>query len=323
MNKKSFTVCYLTVFLVLVSSCSMKEDIDYRTEMRSFVVGISSYAKEMSEGFIIIPQNGIELISLNGEPEGNLATAYLEAIDGAGQEDLFFGYLSDDIVTPADESEYLNSFLNKARDNSLKILVTDYCSSNTNMDISYSLNNAEGYISFAADNRELNNIPDYPAQIYSENANQISDLNQAGNFLYLINTENYGSRNDFINSVESTNYDLIIMDFFFNDGTSYSNAEIAAMRQKANGAQRLVVCYLSIGEAEDYRYYWNEDWNSNPPAWLDEENPDWDGNYKVKYWHSDWQDIIYGNNQSYVQRIIDAGFDGAYLDIIDAFEFFE
>lgn len=36
-----------------------------------------------------------------------------------------------------------------------------------------------------------------------------------------------------------------------------------------------------------------------------------------------WQTIIYGQEDSYVARIVGAGFDGIYLDIIDAFEFFE
>ena len=36
-----------------------------------------------------------------------------------------------------------------------------------------------------------------------------------------------------------------------------------------------------------------------------------------------WQEIIYGNDNSYVKKILDAGLDGVYLDIIDAFEYFE
>tara|TARA_Y100000782_G_C10186254_1_gene266778 strand:+ start:5809 stop:6066 length:258 start_codon:yes stop_codon:yes gene_type:complete len=59
------------------------------------------------------------------------------------------------------------------------------------------------------------------------------------------------------------------------------------------------------------------------PSFLAEENPDWEGNYNVKYWNTDWQNIIYGNNDAYVKKIIDTGFDGVYLDIIDAFEYFE
>ena len=85
----------------------------------------------------------------------------------------------------------------------------------------------------------------------------------------------------------------------------------------------MVVCYMSIGEAEDYRYYWQNSWQTDRPEWLDRENPDWEGNYKVKYWYPAWQNIIFGNDESYTKRILDAGFDGAYLDLIDAFEYYE
>jgi cysteinyl-tRNA synthetase len=85
----------------------------------------------------------------------------------------------------------------------------------------------------------------------------------------------------------------------------------------------LVIAYLSIGEAEDYRYYWKPVWKTNPPSWLKAEDPNWEGNYVVAYWEKDWQNIIFGNSNAYLDKIIKDGFDGAYLDIIDAFEYFE
>jgi len=51
--------------------------------------------------------------------------------------------------------------------------------------------------------------------------------------------------------------------------------------------------------------------------------PDWTGNYKVKFWEAEWQNIIYGNENSYLKKILDAHFDGVYLDIIDTFEYYE
>jgi len=33
--------------------------------------------------------------------------------------------------------------------------------------------------------------------------------------------------------------------------------------------------------------------------------------------------IIYGKNTSYTEMILDAGFDGAYLDIIDGYQYIE
>ena len=136
--------------------------------------------------------------------------------------------------------------------------------------------------------------------------------------LYLINPENFQTKHDFIEAVCATNYDLIIMDLFI-ECNEFSSDEIELLHQKANGGRRLVIAYMSIGEAEDYRYYWDKSWKRGNPSWLDKENPKWKGNYKVKYWNPEWQAIIF----DYLSRIINAGFDGAYLDIIDAFEYYE
>ena len=115
----------------------------------------------------------------------------------------------------------------------------------------------------------------------------------------------------------------MIMDLFFHDGIEFISSEINQLKSKANGGRRLVIAYMSIGEAEDYRYYWQNDWNNNEPAWMDKENPNWEGNFKVKYWYEDWQNVIYGSENSYLDKILDVGFDGVYLDIIDAFQYYE
>lgn len=295
--------------------------IDYREEMRKFVIGISQYAKAQNSQFAIIPQNGIELITTTGESDGTLATSYVNAIDGVGQEDLFFGYTDDNVPTPSEDNLYLRAFLNRIK-TSKKVMVTDYCSGQTNMNKSYSSNNTNGYISFAADQRELLNIPSYPAQPYEVNSNNITSLSQAKNFLYLINPERYATKAAFINAVKATNYDVILMDLFLN-GTAFTAAEIDQLKTKANGGKRLAICYMSIGEAEDYRYYWQSGWEVGNPPFIAAEDPNWPGNYFVQYWNTDWKNIIYGNDTSYTKKLLNSHFDGAYLDIIDAFEYFE
>jgi cysteinyl-tRNA synthetase, unknown class len=322
----------ILIFILAVSllfvSCNKDDGLSssdkyYRQEMRDFVIGISTYAKTSNPAFLIIPQNGIELISNNGEEDGPLNTDYLNAIDGNGQEDLFYGYENDDQPTSSEDNTYLKAFLDRSKSGGKVILATDYCSTPGRMDDSYSVNNAAGYVSFAADHRELNNIPDYPHPIYAENNDSITNLTSVKNFLYLINPENYTTKSAFINAVTSTNYDLLIMDLFFNDGTEFSSTEIEQLKQKANGGKRLVISYLSIGEAEDYRYYWQQDWETNKPSWLGSENPDWAGNFSVKYWDQEWQKIIYGDDNSYLHKVMNAHFDGVYLDKIDAFENYE
>jgi len=324
--KKIINRSLLICFIIFTTSCSRSDnsdDIEYKQEMREFVIDISQYARSIQNNFIVIPQNGIELVTENGDEAGEPSQEYLSAIDGNGQEDLFFGYDNDDEPTPTESTQYLRSFLDISKSIGNTILVTDYCSTPANMDDSYSQNNDAGYISFAADQRELNNIPTYPVTIYNSNSNDILVLSDVKNFLYLINPENYTSKSNFIDAVTATNYDLLIMDLLFHDGTEFTQSDIEQLRSKDNGGNRLLICYMSIGEAEDYRYYWQSTWNTNPPDWLNEENPDWEGNYKVKYWDSKWQAIIFGNDNSYLKKIVDAGFDGVYLDIIDAFEYFE
>jgi cysteinyl-tRNA synthetase, unknown class len=328
-KQKLKKVIFIQIILIVLVSCKNGDDaissseINFKQEMRDFVIGISKYAKTSDADFLIIPQNGIELITSNGEEDGSIDSSYLSAIDGNGQEDLFYGYENDDQPTPFEDNSYLRTFLDKSKSFGKVILVTDYCSTPANMNASYDKNNAANYISFAADYRELNNIPNYPEPIYRENITTATTLSEVRNFLYLINPENYNSKADFIHSIISTNYDLLIMDFFFNDGREFTATEINQLKSKANGGKRLVISYMSIGEAENYRYYWMANWNSNKPSWLDSENPDWSGNFKVKYWEKEWQDIIFGNDSSYLKKIIDAGFDGVYLDLIDAFEYYE
>ena len=318
----------MTLPLIMLFSCSkdnvtVPPGIDVRQEMRDFVIGISQYARSSTPGFVIIPQNGIELVSQNGQEDGSPVVTYLTAIDGNGQEDLFYGYAKDDKATSSNDNSYLRAFLDISKNAGNTILVTDYCSTHSNMDDSYRKNESAGYVSFAASERELNVIPGYPSPIHAENNRQVTDLSGVKNFLYLINPEKFTSKEDFINAVTSTNYDLLIMDLFFNENTEFTSGEVERMKNKANGGKRLVVCYMSIGEAEDYRYYWQSSWSKNKPSWLEGENPDWPGNYKVRYWEQAWKDIIYGNDGSYLKKILDAGFDGVYLDIIDAFEYYE
>ena len=314
--KKSLCIAIILAIIVLTSSCSKETDIDYRQEMRDFVVAISKNAKMQRSDFAIIVQNGVEISSMTDNSNGELASEYIAAIDGQGQEDLFFGYSRDDKPTSEKVSEYLKSYLSRIKSEDKVILTTDYCYSQENIEKSKQENLSNGFVSFQATSRELDVIPTTPIQ--NENSEAIQNLRQVKNFLYIINPEGFASKQQFIDAICATNYDMVIMDMFF-DGAEFSPDEIAQLRNKNNGGTRIIVAYMSIGEAEDYRYYWDKSWKRGNPAWLDKENPKWKGNYKVRYWHPEWQTIIF----DYLSRIINAGFDGVYLDIIDAFEYYE
>jgi len=126
--------------------------VDAAQEMRDFVVGLSSYSKQLAPGFIVVPQNGQELITIDLEPDGPPVEAYMAAIDGQGREDLFFGYTGDDEETPDSEREWVLGFLDLAESNGIEIMATDYCWTQWKVDSSYAWNAAHGFVSFAAVN---------------------------------------------------------------------------------------------------------------------------------------------------------------------------
>ena len=318
---RKIQLCIFLFIITLIAGCSSDPDdgeIDpwYREAMRQFVINIRISADAMTNGFLLIPQNGHDIIHTSN----GIANAYLAAIDGAGQEDLFYGYIADNIATPAAARDGILPFLLTARSNGITILITDYVSTPTYSSNSLSSNKALGFISFQAPDRELRTIP--PVVNY-ENPNEIISLSEVSNFLYLLNPENYTDRTSYLTALSNAPHDLLIIDAFYSN-TILSADEVDCIRCKpGTSIRRLVVAYMSIGEAEDYRYYWQSSWNSTPPSWLAGENPEWPGNYKVRYWDSEWQSIICNTTDSYLKLLIDSGFDGAYLDIIEAFEYFE
>lgn len=120
--------------------------------------------------------------------------------------------------------------------------------------------------------------------------------------------------------------DLVVIDHAphpqFRAEIPFSRDDLAALKTKPDGGRRIVLAYLSIGEAERYRFYWRPEWDiaGQRPLWLGAENKQWPGDYAVDYASTEWQRTIFGTPDSFLDRIIDAGFDGVYLDRADAFQ---
>jgi cysteinyl-tRNA synthetase, unknown class len=314
------------LFFLMISAPSLAPakpgaKLDYRHLMREFVIGLSKHAKAKNKSFVVIPQNGNELVNVKDDPTTPPALNYLKAIDGMGRESLNFGSPTDDKKTPKNETAWTLNFLNLGKKHGKVNLVTDYCSTPKKMDTSYALNDKLGFVGFAANDRGLGKIPSYPKTPVHENKDNVTNLKQVKNFLYLLNPDAFKTKANFISKLKQTNYDLLLIDLFFHEA-AFTRAELNSLKTKANGGKRMVIAYMSIGEAEDYRYYWQKTWKTTPPAWMEKPNPDWPGNLKVKYWDKGWQKIIYGTSAAYLDRIVAAGFDGVYLDIIDAYWYF-
>jgi cysteinyl-tRNA synthetase len=130
--------------------------------------------------------------------------------------------------------------------------------------------------------------------------------------------------------------DVLVVDYS-RDGSeqmALSAAKVEQLRARPGRPPRIVLCYMSIGEAESYRYYWRPAWQTSPPAWLGGENMEWRGNFAVRFWRGEWQrllivprptiatrlqEVLNPHRLPYLDRILEAGFDGVYLDRVDAF----
>ena len=124
-------------------------------------------------------------------------------------------------------------------------------------------------------------------------------------------------------------YDVLVIDYSRDgsDAGALRRRELEALKVKPDGTRRRILAYMSIGEAETYRFYWRWTWGGHwstdwlgwflGPAWKGRLNQDWGGNYAVRYWDESWQRIILGPD-GYLERVLAAGFDGVYLDKIDS-----
>lgn len=318
---------WIAAFLIFGTACQKKTTddpakaaavTDYEQEMRTFIQDISAFARQQKPGFLIVPQDGLTLLTSNGDSTGTPVASYLAAINAVGQEEVYYGYENeDDATTPAQARDAYLRMCRLAKRNGKQVLVTDYCTTQAKINNSYLWNFNNGFISYAATNRELDNIA--ITTPYNVHTGNVTTLDSAKNFLYLINPQTYSSKTKFLSALKATNFDVLILDAFFNDDSvPLTSTEVESLKTKADGGRRIVLAYMSIAQAEDYRSYWNPDWITNPPAWLDvNEDPDWEGDYNVRFWMPEWKSIIVGNSTSYTQKLINGGFDGAYLDLYD------
>jgi cysteinyl-tRNA synthetase len=131
-----------------------------------------------------------------------------------------------------------------------------------------------------------------------------------------------------IEKLDNTDYDMMVVEpgFNFQDDLYDTKYLVSSLKQKPNGKKRILLAYIDIGQAEDYRSYWKSNWlaptvtKRGSPDFLITIDPDgWSGNYPVAYWDPAWQKIWLGPN-GLIEKIADYGFDGVYLDWVEAYD---
>jgi uncharacterized protein (TIGR01370 family) len=131
-----------------------------------------------------------------------------------------------------------------------------------------------------------------------------------------------------VEALAATEYDMLVIEAGYNFSEwAYDTQEIVSeLDKKPDGDPRVLLAYIDIGEAEDYRNYWQNDWIAPEenargfPDFLITTDPDgWAGNYPVAYWEDAWQSLWLGSD-GIVADLARYGFDGVYLDWIEAYD---
>jgi cysteinyl-tRNA synthetase len=326
MVKHSGGVPFVLAGLVLAtmatcSSGAVADTVDPKAEMRALIAEIAAAARGASPSFLIIPQNGWLLYVDNegeyfaGDPP-ILDEETAARIDGTGSEDLYYGFAGNNKASPTWVSEEVVPILDSLAARGRINLTVDYCTDPSKVADVFARQRGAGRVPTATV-KAANILPTHAYVPGAAESNDAVSLGSVEHCLYLLDPYDLGTWADIAAEVGATYYDLVIIDAPWGvvDATA---PHVAALKSKPDGKRRLVIAYLSIGEAEGYRGYWKPGWREGSPDWIVEENPDWADNYKVAYWRSEWKAIL----MDYLDQIVRMGFDGAYLDIVDAFEYF-
>ena len=300
----------------------LSQPSSYAKAMVDLIADLSAYAKERNPEFVMVTNGGygLYLPDDNAVLTEDSRVTLTSSVDAVLVENVFYGWNNQmNRETPKKTSREMQRALNYARSQNLKAMNIEYCNKLGAKKKSGKKSRKAGSVWYNATDRELNELP--PLARERENRKNTTELSQVKNFVALLNPDHYKTRAEYLKALRETDFDLIFIDLSF-QGEPLTKKEVNSLKKKGNGGKRMVCAYMSVGEAEDYRDYWQTEWSKETPAWICEENEFWEGNYKVMYWMKPWRDILFGSENSYLDQILAAGFDGVYLDVVDAYEYF-
>lgn len=155
--------------------------------------------------------------------------------------------------------------------------------------------------------------PGHPASTLA----QPTPLADVHNWLYLIDVE---LTDALLDQITVSAYDLVVLDYIPSDvSTADYPMASTVTRLHSDPHPKQVIAYIDVGQAEDFRTYWQPDWEIGNPEWILGSDPEgWQGDFPVAYWAEDWR-AIWLAEDGLLRQIVDAGFDGVYLDWIEAY----
>jgi len=302
--------------------------MDFRESMRQLVQAISAYGRSLNPNFVIVAENGLDLVTKPDPQDDTLlfpARTYIRSIDAVLQPNLVKSLQSGDpkedpAITASRNQLAANA--QTAKSLGVDILNLEFATQAKDIDGFYAASAKQGFTPFVAASPILGRIPAYPKSAFNANPTSLRDATQAKNFLYIAHSQGFGITRDFVQAMSNTNHDIAITNVF-HGRVPLNKLDVERLKYKKLGARRLVLAEIDISSAATYDYFWQAGWGQGSPAFINtafREDPD---RYRTLYWDPAWQSVLIGGTASYLYGILDLGFDGVVLKGVDGWRYFE
>jgi len=116
-----------------------------------------------------------------------------------------------------------------------------------------------------------------------------------------------------LDDIARTSLTPVIIDYSA-DGSEtrrFTREDLTSLKRLKDGKSREVLAYVNLGIAERWRWYWS----SLPTKLIYGPLEGWEGEYYVKFWTDEWLSVII----KYIEKVIEAGFDGVMFDWVNIY----
>lgn len=303
---------------------------NYRDDMRKIVEELTAFARAKTPNFAVVTFGGFDLFSWS-QREYNLAELkrpemmkqsvvmdtelpvgfpmrrYQQRVDGF----ILDGYFCSPIRVPLADVEAM-------RGQSIKALSVDHCPAER-VQPTFEAARKAGIVAHVDTDMKRNFAVIPTMRPNPENPKNVEDMTAAKSMLIHLDNKKYGNKEDWLLALKNTNYDVLVVDGFFNGNQALTKDEVRGLKFKKMGARRLVLVWLDVGQASDDKFYWQREWRVGSPSWINALNRANPGKYHVEFWNPAWKAIV---GKSFA-GLVDLGFDGVVLSGVEEYRRWE
>lgn len=299
---------------------------DYRGMLRDMVIQVAAYGHGRVPGFSVVIRGGLGLMlkserdakveAINNPPNRNNPNPpptlpvgaqereFLRALDGAILDGQYCSHQA--TASPG----YINMMENLG----MVVISVDHCGTQAAAITAWKNGRGNGVLPHVdAGDGPLARVP--AARPMGETADIIDSLGKARNILLFDRNDGYDSKQQWVQAMLATNYDVLAVDPFWRDRTPLTADDVHKLKQKALGSARLVLARIDLTHARDTDWYWQTAWSSTLPPWIIGVVDKQPGRFEAAPWSPDWREIV-GRT---IAGLMDLGYDGVVLEGTDLY----